>query len=61
MLLKVSFVLLLAWVVAVSGLYALGEAAHVLLLVGLMLFLIGALKSRDAAIRLGAGKDRTGS
>ena len=49
MLLKISFVLLIAWLLGVLGLYRIGDLVHVLLLVGLMLFLLGALKARDAA------------
>jgi hypothetical protein len=49
MLLKSSFVLLFAWLVGVLGLFSIGDLVHVLLLVGLMLGLLGALKARDAA------------
>ena len=49
MLLKISFVLLIAWLLGVLGLYRIGDLVHVLLLVGLMLFLLGTLKARDAA------------
>jgi hypothetical protein len=58
MLLKISFVLLIAWLLGVLGLYRIGDLVHVLLLVGLMLFLLGALKARDAA---GAGGTDVGS
>ena len=53
MLLKTAFVLLIAWLVGVLGLYRVGDLVHVLLLVGLMLFLLGALKARDAAVARG--------
>ena len=53
MLLKISFVLLIAWLLGVLGLYRIGDRVHVLLLVGLMVFLLGALKSRDAAAARG--------
>ena len=53
MLLKIAFVLLIAWLLGVLGLYRIGEVVHVLLLVGLMLLLLGALKSRDAAAARG--------
>ena len=60
MLLKIAFVLLIAWLLGVLGLYRIGDLVHVLLLVGLMLLLLGALKARDAdAVRgrdVGSGK-----
>ena len=49
MLLKIAFVLLIAWLLGVLGPYRIGDLVHVLLLVGLMLLLLGALKARDAA------------
>jgi hypothetical protein len=60
MLLKIAFVLLIAWLLGVVGLYRIGDLVHVLLLVGLMLLLLGALKARDAAVvrgrDVGSGK-----
>ena len=53
MLLKIAFVLLIAWLLSVLGLYRIGDLMHVLLLVGLMLLLLGALKARDAAAARG--------
>ena len=53
MLLKIAFVLLLVWLLGVLELYRVGDLVHVLLLVGLMLFLLGALKARDAAAARG--------
>jgi hypothetical protein len=50
MLLKIAFVLLIAWLLGVVGVYRIGYRVHVLLLVGLMLLLLGALKARDAAV-----------
>ena len=47
MLFKIAFVLLIAWLLGVLGPF--GDLVHVLLLVGLMLLLLGALKARDAA------------
>jgi hypothetical protein len=41
MLLKIAFVLLIAWLLGVLGLYRIGDLVHVLLLVGLMLLLTG--------------------
>lgn len=51
MLLKAALLLLVAWLLGVLGLYDGGTLVHVLLLVGLMLLLLGALKARDAATR----------
>jgi hypothetical protein len=42
-------------VLGVLGLYRIGDLVHVLLLVGLMLLLMGALKARDAAAARGRG------
>ena len=53
MLLKIASVLLIAWLLGVLGLYRIGVFVHVLLLVGSMLFLLGALKARDAAAARG--------
>ncbi|HYU77712.1 MAG TPA: DUF5670 family protein [Vicinamibacterales bacterium] len=53
MFFKAALVLLIAWLVGLLGVYDLGRLVHVLLLVGLMLLLLGALKARDAAIRRG--------
>ena len=53
MLLKIAFVLLIAWLLGVLGLYRIGDLVHVLLLGGLWLFLLGALKARDAAVARG--------
>ena len=50
---KIAFVLLIAWLLGVLGLYRIGDLVHVLLLVGLMLLLLGALKARDAAATRG--------
>ena len=65
MLLKIAFVLLIAWLLGalgifttimlgVLGLYRVGDLVHVLLLVGLMFLLLGALKARDAAAARGS-------
>ena len=55
MLLKIAFLLLIAWLLGVLGLYRIGDLVHVLLLVGLMFLLLWALKARDAAA--GRGSD----
>jgi hypothetical protein len=61
MLLKVAFVLLVAWLAGVSGLFDIGALVHVLLLGGLMLLLLGLLGARDAATATAAGvKERPG-
>jgi hypothetical protein len=41
--------LLVVWLLGVLGLFRIGELVHVLLLAGLMLLLVAALKGRDAA------------
>jgi hypothetical protein len=53
MLLKSAFVLLVAWLFGVLGLYRIGDLVHVLLLIGLLLLLVGGLKARDAAAARG--------
>jgi hypothetical protein len=50
MLLTIAIVLLLVWLVGVLGVYDIGDAVHILLLVGGMLLLLGFLKARDAAL-----------
>ena len=57
MILKIAFALLTMWLLGVLGLYRIGDLVHLLLLVGLMLFLLGALKARDAAAARGRGVD----
>jgi hypothetical protein len=51
MLFKTAFVLLIAWLLGVLGVYQVGDLVHVLLLVGLMLLLLAFLRARDAAVR----------
>jgi hypothetical protein len=53
MLLKVAYLVLIAWLLGVLGLYRIGDAEHALLLVGLLLLLLGFLKARDAAANRG--------
>lgn len=50
MLLKIALVLLVAWLSGVLGVYDIGGAVHILLLVGGMVLLLGFLKARDAAV-----------
>ncbi len=54
MLLKAALLVLAVWLAGVLGLYDAGNLVHVLLLVGLMMLLLGALKARDAAVHPGA-------
>jgi hypothetical protein len=57
----VAFVLLVAWLVGVIGLYDAGDLVHGLLLVGLMLLLLAVLRARDAAASAARGvHQRTG-
>ena len=51
MLFKVAFVLLIAWLLGILGVYRVGDLVHVLLLVGLMLLLLAFVRARDAAAR----------
>ena len=55
MLFKIALVLLGAWLVGVLGLFNAGQFVHVLLLVSLMLFLLGFLHAREAAMRRAIG------
>lgn len=55
MLLKIALVVLIIWLAGVLGVFDAGTLVHVFLLVGLMLFLLGALKAREAAIRPSGG------
>ena len=52
-LLQAALFVLAVWLVGAIGLYEAGELVHALLLVGLMLLLLGALKVRDSARRQG--------
>lgn len=53
MLLTSAIALLIAWLLGVLGLYRIGDLVHVLLLIGLLFLLLGALKARDAAAARG--------
>lgn len=55
MLLKAALLVLAVWLAGVLGLYDAGILVHVLLLVGLMMLLLGALKARDAAVHRDGG------
>ena len=49
-MLKVALILLAVWLVGALGLYDIGDAVHIFLLVGGMLLLLGVLRAREAAI-----------
>ena len=51
MLFKIAFVLLIAWLLGVLGVYRSGEIVHALLLVGLMLLLLAFVRAREEALR----------
>lgn len=53
MFFKIALALFATWLLGVAGLYSVGDAVHVLLLVGLMLLMLGFLRARDAAVRRG--------
>jgi hypothetical protein len=53
MLSVTALMLLVVWAIALIGPFEIGQAVHVLLLVGLMLLLLAFMKARDAAMRLG--------
>jgi hypothetical protein len=55
MLFRVAFVLLIAWLLGVLGLYRVGDLVHVPLLVGLMLLLLAFPRAREAAVRRAIG------
>ena len=55
MLLKAAFLLLAVWLLGVLVPNDAGSLVHILLLAGLMMLLLGALRARDAAARHGAG------
>jgi hypothetical protein len=50
MMFTVALVLLFAWLLGMVGVYDAGKVVHVLLLVGLMLLLVAALKARDSSV-----------
>lgn len=60
MLFKTALVLLVLWLLGVVGVYNVGRAVHVLLLVGLLFLLLAATKARDAAVNRGAKPDGDG-
>lgn len=55
MLFKIALVLLAAWLLGVVGVYNIGDLVHVLLLVGMMLMLLAAVRVRETAMRRPVG------
>ena len=49
MLFKIAFVLLVAWLLGIFGLYRVGDLVHLLFLVSGLFFLLAVAKARDAA------------
>ena len=47
---KTALVLLMAWLLGVLGVFDVGQAVHVLLLVGLLFLLLAATKGGDTAV-----------
>ena len=56
MLFKIGLLLLVTWLLGLTGLYPIGDLVHVFLLVGLMLLLLAFLKARDAAAGAPSGR-----
>ena len=50
MLFTIAVILLIAWALGFVGIYTVGAFVHVLLVVALVLFLVGALTGRRAVI-----------
>lgn len=49
MLFMLAVVLLAGWILGLVGVYDIGRAVHVPLLVGLLLLMVGGLRARDGA------------
>jgi len=54
MLVMSGVVLLIAWLVAIFGLFWIGDWTHMILVASLFLLFLGGLRARDAAM----GRDR---
>ena len=50
MLYTLAVILLIAWLLGMVGTYAIGSFVHVLLVVALVLFLVGALSGRRTVV-----------
>jgi hypothetical protein len=48
MLYTIAAILLIAWLLGISGIYTIGASIHVVLIVALVLFVAGVLSSRRA-------------
>ena len=59
MLVNLALILLAVWAIGMLGLYEVGKALHVLLLVGLGILFLGLLKSRDAAVAAARAADES--
>ena len=57
MLIKLALVLLVTWLASVLFFSSVGDAIHVLLLVGLALLLLGFLRAREEAMRRALGSN----
>ena len=58
MLFRIALLLLAAWAVGLTGVYRVGNAVHVLLLVALMLLLLAFVRARDVRRGVGGPSDR---
>ncbi len=58
MLIKAGLLLLVLWVIGLSGLYQIGDAFHMLLLVGMLLLLLSFARARDEAMRPPSKNDK---
>jgi hypothetical protein len=59
MLFKIAFVLLIAWLLGVLGLYRIGDLVHMFFLVGGLFFLLAVAKARDAATARKRAEERS--
>lgn len=50
MLYTLAVILLIAWLLGISGTYAIGAAVHALLVIALVLFVVGLLSGRRTVV-----------
>jgi len=50
MLYTLAVILLIAWLLGLGGVYAIGSVVHVLLVVALVLFLVGLISGRRTVV-----------
>ena len=50
MLFTIAVILLIAWMLGIVGMYAIGAFVHVLLVVAIVLFVVGLLSGRRAVV-----------